>query len=382
MRSLVGLLGANALLALLGSGALLATGTWDRLRPWSRIGPALLTGCALAATLLPPLIYAGVSPTPLVVAAITAVMLGAGALARGRARRAQPEAGGHGLLAAAIVGVLLVPLALRAALEPLVKFDAYANWSLKAKLLYGHGGLVLGGLDERMSSAFYAVSHREYPIGLPALEAFDFHAMGGADAQMIHVQFVLMLAAVLATAWSLLRPHADAALLVGALCLLVAAPSLHTQVLAAYADVPLACCWVAAVLAVGLWLQERRGDLLLLGGLFAAGALAIKQEGIVLDVALFAVAAAVLVVAHRPERLSRLALTALGVAATGVPWQASVRARGFHDADIAPSLARSTASSISCPRSSTGSERSSSGSSRPDRAAGRGRRRRPRGAAA
>ena len=201
---------------------------------------------------------------------------------------------------------------------------------------------MLGGLDERMSSAFYAVSHREYPIGLPALEAFDFHAMGGADAQMIHVQFVLMLAAVLATAWSLLRPHADAALLVGALCLLVAAPSLHTQVLAAYADVPLACCWVAAVLAVGLWLQEGRGDLLLLGGLFAAGALAIKQEGIVLDVALFAVAAAVLVVARPAGAASRLALTALGVAATGVPWQASVRARGFHDADIAPSLARST----------------------------------------
>jgi hypothetical protein len=185
------------------------------------------------------------------------------------------------------------------------------------------------------------MSHREYPIGLPALEAFDFHAMGGADAQMIHVQFVLMLAAVMATAWSLLRPHADVALLIGALCLLVAAPSLHTQVLAAYADVPLACFWVAAALAIGLWLQDGRDDLLFLGGLFAAAALATKQEGIVLDVALVAVTAIVLIVAHRAERLSRLALTALGVAATAVPWQASVRAHGFHDADIAPSPARS-----------------------------------------
>ena len=299
MRSLVGLLGANALLALLGSGALLLTGTWDRLRPASRIGPAVLAGCALAVALLPPLIYAGLSPTPLVVVAITAVVLALGVLVQRGRQRAQPEPGGHGLLAAAIVGVLLLPLALRAAFEPLAKFDAYADWSLKAKLLYGHGGLVLGGLDQRASSAFYAVSHREYPIGLPALEALDFHAMGGADAQMIHLQFVVVLAAFMATAWSLLRPRADAALLAGALCLLVAAPSLHTQVLAAYADVPLACLWVAAAVAIGLWLWDGRGDLLALGGLFAAGALAIKQEGIVLDVALFAVAAVVLVAAAR-----------------------------------------------------------------------------------
>lgn len=341
MRSLAGLLAANVLLALLGSGALLVTGTWDRLRPASRIGPALLAGCALAVVLLPPLIYAGLSPTPIVVAVMTALVLALGVLVRRRRGRPGVAAGGHGFLAAAIIALLLLPLALRAAFEPLVKFDAYANWSLKAKLLYGHGGLVLGGLDDRMSSAFYAVSHREYPLGLPALEAFDFHAMGGADAQMIHLQFVVVLAAFMATTWSLLRPRADAALLTGALCLLVAAPSLHTQVLAAYADVPLACLWVAAAAAVGLWLGEGRGDLLALGALFAAGALAIKQEGIVLDVALFAVAAAVLVAARRPARLRRLGLAACAVAATAVPWQAYVRHHGFHDADIAPSLGRS-----------------------------------------
>jgi hypothetical protein len=342
MSGLAGLLGANVLLGLLGSGVLLVTGTWDRLRPASRVGPALLAGCALAVVLLPPLIYAGLSPTPVVVAAIAAAVLALGVLVRHRRERAQPAPSGHGLLAAAIIALLLLPLALRAAFEPLVKFDAYANWSLKAKLLYGHGGLVLGSLDDRMWSTFYAVSHREYPIGLPALEAFDFHAMGGADAQLIHLQFVVVLAAFMATAWSLLRPRADAALLAGALCLLVAAPSLHTQLLAAYADVPLACLWVAAALAIGLWTRDGRGDLLVLGALFAAAALAIKQEGIVLDVALFAVAAVVLVAAHRPARLRALALAVCAIAATGVPWQAYVRAHGFHDADIAPSLGRST----------------------------------------
>src|SRR3954454_20438527 len=107
MRSLVGLLGANALLLLLGSGALLATGTWDRLRPWSRLGPALLAGFALAAVLLPPLIYAGVSPTPLVVPALTGAALTLGALVRRRGGRAAPaDAGGHGFAVAVLLGVL------------------------------------------------------------------------------------------------------------------------------------------------------------------------------------------------------------------------------------------------------------------------------------
>ncbi|HEY3613830.1 MAG TPA: hypothetical protein VGK92_09000 [Gaiellales bacterium] len=342
MRSLVGLLGANALLALLGSGALLATGTWDRLRPWSRVGPALLAGFALAAVVLPPLIYAGVSPTPLVAGMLTVAVMLAGLLVRRRrAGHAEADASGHGLAVAVLLAVLLLPMLLRAAFEPLVKFDAYANWSLKAKLLYGHGGLVLGGLDDRMSSALYAVSHREYPIGLPALEALDFHAMGGADAQLIHLQFAIALGALMATAWSLLRPHAHPLLLAGGLCLPAAAPSLHTQVLAAYADVPLACLWVAAALALGLWLRSGRSDLLALAALLAAGALAIKQEGIVLDVALFAVAAVVLLAARQAARLPALALAFGAVAATAIPWQAYVRHHGFHDADIAPSLGRS-----------------------------------------
>ncbi|MDX6540669.1 MAG: hypothetical protein QOI71_2279, partial [Gaiellales bacterium] len=90
------------------------------------------------------------------------------------------------------------------------------------------------------------------------------------------------------------------------------------------------------------WLWDGRGDLLALGALFAAGALAVKQEGIVLDVALLAMAAVVLVAARQPARLRPLALAVCAVAASGVPWQTYVRTHGFHDADIAPSLGRST----------------------------------------
>jgi Dolichyl-phosphate-mannose-protein mannosyltransferase len=341
VSSLAGLLAANLALGVLGCGVLLATGTWDRLRPASRIGPALLAGFALAATALPPLLYAGLSPTPLVAGALAAGALLLGTTLRRRRLRAEPDESGHGLLPAAVLALLLLPLTLRAAVEPLAKFDAYSNWILKAKLLYGHGGLVSGALDPGMWSGLYAVSHREYPLGLPAVEALDFHAMGGADAQAIHLQIVIVVGAFLASAWSFLRPGVHPALLTAALCLPVAAPSLHTQVLSGYADVPMACLWAMAALMLGLWLRHGRGDLLALSGVLAAGALSVKQEGIVLDAALVVVAAGLLLAEGRRALLGRLALTAGAVAATAVPWQLYVRARHFSDADIAPSAGRS-----------------------------------------
>ena len=341
MSSLAGLLAANLALGVLGCGALLATGTWDRLRPASRIGPALLAGFALGATALPPLLYAGLSPTPLVAGALAAGALLLGTTLRRRRLRAEPDESGHGLLPAAVLALLLLPLTLRSAVEPLAKFDAYSNWMLKAKLLYGHGGLVSGALDPGMWSGLYAVSHREYPLGLPAVEALDFHAMGGADAQAIHLQIVIVVGAFLASAWSFLRPRVHPALLTAALCLPVAAPSLHTQVLSGYADVPMACLWAMAALVLGLWLRHGRGDLLALSG--ARGRRARGQAG-----------------GHRARRrarrrgrrpparrgparapLDRLALMAGAVAATAVPWQLYVRSRHFRDADIAPSAGRS-----------------------------------------
>jgi hypothetical protein len=341
MTGLAGLLAANALLGLLGAGALLVTGTWDRLGPTARIGPALLVGFAATAALVPPLIYAGLAPTPLVVGALAAVTVALGLTLRRRRRKTEAEAGGHGLVAAAVVLVLLIPLALRAAVEPLVKFDAYADWSLKAKLLYGHGGLIAGSLDPRTLGHLYAASHREYPLGLPAIEALDFHAMGGADAQLIHLQIVIVLAAFVATVWSFLRSRVDPAVLTAAMCLVVVAPGVHTQVLAAYADVPIGCLWVAAALTLARWLWDDRGDLLALSALLAAGALAVKQEGLVLDAALFAVAAAVVGV-RDPRRLGRLALAACAVALSALPWQIYVHVHGLHDADIAPSLGRAS----------------------------------------
>ena len=340
MTSLAGLAGANLVLAALGAGLLMAGGTWDRLRPLSRIGPSLLAGFAGAATLLPPLLYLGVAPTPLTVVALAATALAAGARVRRRRQLGPPDRAGGGLLAGALVAALVAPLVLRAATEPLVKFDAYADWSLKAKLIYGHGGVLLGAFDPHTLGAAYQAAHREYPLGFPTVEAFDFHLAGGAGSRIIHLQVVLIFLAFIATLWSLLRYRVHPAILGSVACLLVAAPSLHAQILSAYADVPLSCIWALAAVSLCLWLAGDGADRLVLATVLAAGALAMKQEGLVMDAALFGVGVLAVALMRDRRRLAGLAVAGAVVVASGLPWQLRVRTLGLHDADIAPSVSR------------------------------------------
>src|ERR1700737_618401 len=105
MPGLAGLLAANALLGVLGAGALMLTGTWDRLRPASRGAPALPAGFALAAAALPPLIFAGLAPTPLVASALALAVLVAGLARRRRAAPAVVEPSGGGLAVAGVAAI-------------------------------------------------------------------------------------------------------------------------------------------------------------------------------------------------------------------------------------------------------------------------------------
>jgi hypothetical protein len=335
VTELLGLAALDLVLAALGAGVLLASGAWDRLAPWSRVGPALFVGLAATTAALGMLVYLGVSPTPAVAALLAGLALVGGLALRPRPSAPRDPSGG-GALAALAVAVLGTPLALRALAEPLVKFDSYSDWSLKARLLYGHGGLLLGALDERSLGPAYAFAHREYPLGLPALEALGFHAAGSASARVVHAQLLVLLGSFAATVWSLLRPRVDPLLLGACLCLLVVAPGLHTQLLAGYADVPLACFWALAALALLLWVLWDGSDRLVLAGVLAAAAAATKQEGGLFGVALLVTVALALVVTRQARRLVPLAVMAGAVLASTLPWRIWVAQHGLHDADIAP----------------------------------------------
>jgi hypothetical protein len=196
IRPLVGLAAANGALVLLGVCLLWLAGPWQRLGWWQRLPLAALTGMGAWACLVPPLLYIGFSPTPyllllLVAASATAALVVRRRWPHGPVER-QPAGGG--LIAAACALPVVALVIAGAAYRPLRDFDAFTDWTFKARMLAGHGGRLLGAFDER---AFAGLPLRHtaaqvYPIGLPALEALAFRAMGNTNTRVIHVQLVLI----------------------------------------------------------------------------------------------------------------------------------------------------------------------------------------------
>src|SRR5206468_7611747 len=125
--------------------------------------------------------------------------------------------------------------------------------------------------------------HREYPLGLPSLEAYVLHAIGSANVRVAHVLFVVFLAGLVVVAWNVLRPHVAVWPLTAGLSLVLWMPAARDQALSAYADVPLGCLFVSAVLLFG---SER----IALGSVFAAAALATKRDAVAFCGVLYAVA--------------------------------------------------------------------------------------------
>jgi hypothetical protein len=299
----------------LGAGVLLLTRT-----PF-RLGLAVFTGMAAAMVLLPPFVYVGLAPSIPLVLGLGLVALAAG-LVFGERSRARLRLEPVPLL---VLAAPLLLLAARAAEKPVDRYDAFANWALKAKLLY---------FDRSFSRASIAPPvHREYPLGLPSLEAYVFHVIGSANVRVAHVLFVVFLGGLALVAWQVLRPHVGALPLTVGLSVLLWLPAARDQALSAYADVPLACLFVSAVLLFG----DGR---IALGSVFLAAALATKRDAVAYCVVLYAVAFGAVLVRRERERLASLLISAGCVGLSAVPWRVFDATHDLKDHDVAPSLSR------------------------------------------
>ena len=313
IRGLLGVALALAGLVPLGAGVLFLTRT-----PF-RVGLGVFTGMAAAMVLLPPLVYLGLPPSVPVVLALGALALVAGVLF------GRPRWGGLHVepLPLLVLALPLVLLAVRAAEKPVDQYDAFANWVLKAKLLY---------FDRSFFSASLAPPvHREYPLGLPSLEAYVLHAVGSANTRVLHMLFVVFLGGLALVAWTVLRPHVATWPLTAGLSLLLWMPAARDQALSAYADVPLACLFVSAVLLLAT-------EQIALGTVFAAAALATKRDAVAFLAVLYAVGFAALLVRRERARLRAWSISALCVVASAVPWRVFDATHDLHDRDVKPSL--------------------------------------------
>jgi hypothetical protein len=222
----------------------------------------------------------------------------------------------------AVLTAVLVDYARAFRVAPLNRYDAWAIWTLKGHALYAFGWadpVVFAG-------ASYRFANLDYPLLLPSLEAIGFRTMGAFDTRLLHVQFLLLLLAALLALFAILRDRVPAPVLWLSLFAVTLAPAVFSQLLTAYADLPLALIFGVGVAVAGRWVMTNERWALALATLCFAGTLLTKNEGSLFVLATFV---ALLAAAHRRWRAI---LLAAGVdLLLLLPWRIFVRVHDLRD---------------------------------------------------
>jgi len=327
--SLAGLVFANALYLVVGVALLILLRVGrTRGEVAARLGLAYVLGLATIGILAAHLALVGI---PVGLAELVVLALATGIPAWLRARHLpnppnETSSPGDGWLATVsrvigvasfLVALVLIAHAARAySVRPLLEWDGWAIWGMKARALYDFGGVAHGVFTTQPYGPL------QHPLLLPALEATGFRAMGAFDGTLIHVQLALLGFGFAAALWTLLRERAPAALAGAAILAIVAADSTLRQLAANLADIPLAFFVALAVVALARTVLDRGSGLLPLAVITLVAAALTKPEGLLFVAA--ALIPFVLIVRTRAS-LVAAACTALIV----LPWRIFVAAHGL-----------------------------------------------------
>jgi len=283
------------------------------------VATAYLVGVAAVGVLSTLVLIVGASLELWQVVVLCGVLAGLGFVRDQRVRLARPTV--TPWWAIVLLAAFLVVLGIDLLFQPLWAYDAWAQWTPKAKSF-----VLFDGLDARYFET--TAPNSDYPVLVPAIEAIDFRFMGGFATQVLHLQFFLLIVAYAGSLFELLLPRARAIFVWALVATVVVAPSLGIQAAYALADVPLAVFFSLAGLFAWIWLEEEDLGALALLAIFSAAAVASKNEGALFVGTLFVVVL-VLTVFGRAWRTALLTLAAGAVALVGiVPWR--LWARGHH----------------------------------------------------
>jgi hypothetical protein len=319
--SLAGLLFANALYLVIGIALLpLLRLARTRAELCAKLGLAYMLGVAATGALAAHLALIGV-PVGLLELAVLAVLAGIPAWLRIRRLPAGPSdtlslgvrwVGFASRIAGVASFVLALVLLAHAAhaysVRPLVEWDGWAIWAMKARALYDFGGVGHGVFTTQPYGPL------QHPLLLPSLEATGFRSMGAFDGTLIHLQLALLAFGFAAALWTLLSDRVPAALVGATILAIVAADSTLRQLASNLADIPLAFFVALGVVALARTLLEDDASLLPVAAVMLGAATLTKPEGL-----LFALAALVPFVAI--VRTRSALLTAAAVALILLPWR-------------------------------------------------------------
>ena len=184
----------------------------------------------------------------------------------------------RGILLSVVLGGLWLALLLAVAFSTHLGFDGVVIWGFKGKVAFIEGGW----LPSFFTDAAWRVTHQDYPLLLPSLEAWVYTFLSQVDEQSVKVIFPLFYLGMLALFYSALR-HAFSLLpSLFYTVLLGSVPYLASMAaVSGYADVPMMFFTLGAVIFLRRWMLEGACSDLAIGAILSAGAVWAKREGIV-----------------------------------------------------------------------------------------------------
>jgi hypothetical protein len=234
------------------------------------------------------------------------------------------------LLAGGVCAVFLaVQLGLTGLLalgRPLIVWDSWVNWAMKARIIV---------LDDGFSAALTGdasrtVTHLDYPLLVPLLEAWVYRWLGAFDDRLVAVPAVLFYAALVALYYGALRRRGAGPLLaLGAATVVATLSNVAGLAGLGFAEPPLIAALCVAALYLLDWLEGGPPAALALAAAGAGLLPWIKREGLLLGLVL---AGAVLLTQFFRRRAWQAgAALGVGMGLAAGPWWAFVAAYDIVD---------------------------------------------------
>ncbi len=235
------------------------------------------------------------------------------------------------ILLVVLIAAILLHVALLAVGRPLTVWDSWVTYAMKARIIFLDGDISAGVFADPSRS----VTHLDYPLQLPLVEAWTYAWAGSADDRLAGIPAVFYFISLLGICYGWLRrlevKHSRVLVAVAALAGMT---SLNGLGGAALADLPLAVCATMTCGYLVIWLETKSTGALFIAAL--AGGLMpwIKREGIVL---LGVLCLAVIVLNWRqPRAFGAVALVAIAAFFLSGGWWAFVLLRGIQNTDFQP----------------------------------------------
>lgn len=177
---------------------------------------------------------------------------------------------------AAIMGVQMISVFLRALVRPLEAYDAIVNFGIKSKMFFMYNGFPL-----KLSALSGAgAGHMDYPLLIPLNETWIYKFMGAQNDNLVMALFpIILVAFAVFFYYSLARFFGQKQAFLFTF-LLSTVPQIVNSSTNGYADVAFTFMVTAAFVFLFRYFNEARRDLLILSAVFSGIGFNTKNEGI------------------------------------------------------------------------------------------------------